>query len=129
MDSPIAYILSGVLVTAALYFALLKLINFKSIERDISPAQKALFSFILFYTPLLLIILLIIGSNTALANAQHHNGMAVTFCVAHGILGVMGMLVATHLYKRYKAIGIVLVMNAVSAVFFFLCTAIFMYIG
>lgn len=129
MDSPLIYILAGVLVTAVLYYVLIKLIKFNGIERGMNTAQKALFAFVLIYTPLLLVVLLITGQHTALSSAQHNNGMAILFCLAHGIMGVMGMVVATHLYKRRKATGIILVMNAVTAVFFFLCASVFLYIG
>lgn len=126
MDSPLPYILTGIVLTLVCFYALLKLSNMQGFGRNLSFIQKLLFGFIVLYTPAQLIILLAAGHLMPLINPKGHETIAVIFTSAHALMAVMGMVICANLYKQLRPIGILLAMNGVTATFYFLCASIFL---
>lgn len=129
MESPLPFIIAGIVLTAVFFLVIYKISGLKGFEQNLSTLQKALFGFIIFYTPVQLIILLTAGHKMQLANPQGHNFVAISFTLTHALMAVMGMVVCAYLYKRYRPLSILMAFNAVSAVFYFLSASIFIYSG
>lgn len=77
-----------------------------------------LYYFALLYTPLQLLILVIVGQHLPIGNPQQHVTEAVCFAFGHGALAILGTIVSRYFYQQNKTAAIPFVANSIAAIFY-----------
>ncbi|MCB9047225.1 MAG: hypothetical protein H6550_13915 [Chitinophagales bacterium] len=125
MGKLILIVIFASIITAGLYNLVNRLSPFKAMKGEPTPAQKLLYYFIVLYVPVQLFILLIAGKYMPIANLKDHTIITTIFSLGHALLSIMGMVVSKYFYARNKAALFLLVLNASTAIFYFMATFIF----
>lgn len=125
MGKLILIIFVATILTAVLYTLVNRVSSFKNSSIQLTTAQKLLCYFIVLYVPVQLFVLLTAGSHMPLANPKGHNFIAISFTLSHALMSVMGMVVSNYFQKKNKSALALLVVNASTAIFYFMAAIIF----
>ncbi len=125
MGKLILIILVATILTAVFYTLINRISPFKNASIQLKPLQKTACYFIVLYVPVQLFILLTAGSHMPIANPKGHDFIAMSFTISHAVLSVMGMVVSNYFQKKNKAFLSLLVVNASTAIFYFMAAIIF----
>lgn len=118
-------ILAATIVVAILYRFAYLFSGFKN-RAQLHPIAQLLCWFIVLYTPVQVLLLLMAGQYMPLANTKDHIGFSAGFTASHAIMAIMGMVVSRYFYKRTKIAMMLLIANAASAIFYTMAAIIFL---
>lgn len=122
-----ALIAAGIAITLLLYFIVSRLSPFKKIGSPPSVMQRLLFTFVMLYVPVQLLVLLNAGHLMPIGDIHELSFESLNFAILHGILAVMGMVVSHYYSKRDKLYYIIMFFNFGAAVFYFMGSMILMF--
>lgn len=125
MGKLILIILIATVLTAIIYTLVNRVSSFKNATVQLTTVQKLLCYFIVLYVPIQLFVLLTAGSRMPLGNLKGHDFIAISFTLSHALMSVMGMVVSNYFQKKNKAALALLIVNASTAIFYFMAAIIF----
>ncbi len=81
---------------------------------------RVVYFFMMFYTPVQLLILISSGHHFPIGSTQEHPVEAINFTLLHGILACFGMAVSMLYHRTNKLYMGVFLLNTMSAIFYFM---------
>lgn len=115
----IIIIVFATIVTGVVYTLINKILPIRN-QTSPNTWQRVLFFFVMFYTPIQLLVLVFAGHRLPIGNTQEHLTESVNFALLHGVLACFGMVVSM-LYRRTNNLYMgVFLLNTIASIFYFM---------